>query len=99
MQKIVTWNVNSVGQRLSRLLALLERMAPDVVCLQELKCVDESFPFAESRLLAIMPLSMAKKPSMEWRYLAASQQKTLFADLATVSMTLKRGLSVGDLAI
>lgn len=47
MQKIVTWNVNSVGQRLSRLLALLERMAPDVICLQELKCMEESFPFAE----------------------------------------------------
>lgn len=46
MQKIITWNVNSIGQRLSRLLALLERWAPDVVCLQELKCTDENFPLA-----------------------------------------------------
>jgi len=47
MQKIVTWNVNSIGMRLPRLLALLERMSPDVVCLQELKCVEQTFPFAE----------------------------------------------------
>jgi len=46
MQKIITWNVNSIGQRLSRLLALLERWAPDVVCLQELKCIDDNFPLA-----------------------------------------------------
>ncbi|MBM4250386.1 MAG: exodeoxyribonuclease III [Deltaproteobacteria bacterium] len=46
MQKIITWNVNSIGQRLARLLALLDRWAPDVVCLQELKCIDENFPLA-----------------------------------------------------
>jgi exodeoxyribonuclease-3 len=42
--KIVTWNVNSVRARLPRLLALLERHGPDVVCLQELKCQDQAFP-------------------------------------------------------
>ncbi len=46
MQKIITWNVNSIGQRLSRLIALLDRWAPDVVCLQELKCTNENFPLA-----------------------------------------------------
>ncbi len=42
--KIVTWNVNSVKVRKERLLAFLERERPDVLCLQELKCVDEAFP-------------------------------------------------------
>jgi exodeoxyribonuclease-3 len=42
--KLVTWNVNSIRQRLDRLLALLERHAPDVVCLQETKVVDADFP-------------------------------------------------------
>ncbi len=42
--KIVTWNVNSVRSRLERLLALLARDQPDVVCLQELKCVEDDFP-------------------------------------------------------
>ena len=42
--KIVTWNVNSVRLRLERLLALLVRHAPDVVCLQELKAQEADFP-------------------------------------------------------
>ncbi len=45
--KLVTWNVNSVRQRLPRLLALLERHQPDVVCLQETKVEDAEFPTME----------------------------------------------------
>ena len=42
--RIATWNVNSIRARLPRLLPWLEESAPDVVCLQETKCVDEVFP-------------------------------------------------------
>ncbi len=42
--KIATWNVNSINARLPTILAWLEKAAPDVVCLQEIKCVDEKFP-------------------------------------------------------
>lgn len=42
--KIATWNVNSIRARQERLLAWLETAQPDVVCLQELKCVDAEFP-------------------------------------------------------
>lgn len=42
--KIATWNVNSVRARLPRLIAWLESARPDVVCLQETKCLDEQFP-------------------------------------------------------
>lgn len=45
--KIATWNVNSINIRLPVLLGWLEKTEIDVVCLQETKCVDESFPFAE----------------------------------------------------
>ena len=44
---IVTWNVNSVRQRLEHLLRYLRDKSPDVVCLQELKCTDEAFPLLE----------------------------------------------------
>jgi exodeoxyribonuclease-3 len=44
MIRIATWNVNSVRQRLEHLLKWLKDTAPDVVCLQEIKCVDEAFP-------------------------------------------------------
>jgi exodeoxyribonuclease-3 len=43
--RIATWNINSVTSRLEHLLAWLERVEPDVVCLQELKCATDAFPF------------------------------------------------------
>src|ERR1700709_44234 len=42
--RIATWNVNSIRQRIDHLLAWLQDCAPDIVCLQEIKCVDEAFP-------------------------------------------------------
>src|SRR5690242_16173544 len=42
--KIATWNVNSVRMRVESVVAWLKEAAPDVVCLQELKCTDEQFP-------------------------------------------------------
>ncbi|MDJ1157012.1 exodeoxyribonuclease III [Chelatococcus sp. SYSU_G07232] len=45
--RIATWNVNSVKQRLAHLLTFLDEANPDIVCLQELKCVDEAFPAME----------------------------------------------------
>lgn len=49
--KIVTWNINSVRARLERLIDYLQTRAPDVLCLQELKCTDEQFPRAEIEAL------------------------------------------------
>src|ERR1700750_2280754 len=42
--RIATWNVNSVKQRIDNLTAWLSERRPDIVCLQETKCVDEAFP-------------------------------------------------------
>lgn len=41
--RVVTWNVNSVKQRIPRLLPWLDERAPDVVCLQETKVSDDAF--------------------------------------------------------
>lgn len=49
--KVVSWNVNSVAARRERLLAWLGKHQPDVVCLQELKTLDEGFPRAEVEAL------------------------------------------------
>ncbi len=45
--RVTTWNVNSVRQRLEHLVGFLREAKPDVLCLQELKCMDEAFPRAE----------------------------------------------------
>jgi exodeoxyribonuclease-3 len=42
--KIVTYNVNGIKARLERLVEYLTEDAPDIVCLQELKAADETFP-------------------------------------------------------
>jgi exodeoxyribonuclease-3 len=45
--KIATYNINGVKARLPALLDWLAEARPDVVLLQEIKCVDENFPSLE----------------------------------------------------
>ena len=45
--KIATFNVNSIKARLPRVLDWLKERNPDVVCLQEIKSLDENFPRLE----------------------------------------------------
>ena len=50
VKKIATFNVNGIGSRLPALLEWLEREAPDIACLQELKAPDPAFPLAAIQL-------------------------------------------------
>ena len=45
--RIATWNVNSIRARLKFVLHWLEARQPDVVCLQELKVTEDTFPYSE----------------------------------------------------
>ncbi|RZJ86833.1 MAG: exodeoxyribonuclease III [Chryseobacterium sp.] len=45
--KIATYNINGVKGRIGTLLKWLKEAKPDIVCLQELKCEDKSFPIAQ----------------------------------------------------
>ena len=47
--KLATFNINGIRSRLPILLAWLEREAPDIVCLQELKAPDDAFPIEAIR--------------------------------------------------
>ncbi len=42
--RIATWNVNSIGARIERVVEWLETAQPDVLAIQELKCTTEAFP-------------------------------------------------------
>ncbi len=42
--KIATWNINSVRLRLDQVVRFLGEEAPDVLCLQEIKCRNDQFP-------------------------------------------------------
>ncbi len=49
--KIATWNINGIKARIENLVAWLRESNPDIVCLQEIKSVDESFPRPEIEAL------------------------------------------------
>ena len=59
--RIATWNVNSVRQRIEPLLAWLKECSPDIVCLQEIKCVDEAFPRLEIEALGYNVVTHGQK--------------------------------------
>ncbi len=59
--KIATWNVNSVKARLTRLLAFLEREQPDALCLQELKCEADKFPWDAVREAGYQAVALGQK--------------------------------------
>ncbi len=42
--RIASWNVNSIKQRIDNMVKWLSDRRPDVVCLQETKCIDAGFP-------------------------------------------------------
>ncbi|HEV7415698.1 MAG TPA: exodeoxyribonuclease III [Tianweitania sediminis] len=49
--KIATWNINGVKARIDNLLHWLRDSEPDIVCLQEIKSLDEGFPRLEIEAL------------------------------------------------
>ena len=42
--RIVTWNINSVRLRIELVAKMTKKLKPDVICLQETKCPNDSFP-------------------------------------------------------
>jgi exodeoxyribonuclease-3 len=49
--RLATWNVNSLKARLERVLAWLEAVQPDVLCMQETKLADTAIPELDFRAL------------------------------------------------
>lgn len=47
--RLVTWNINSIRLRIEHVRRLTSIMAPDILCLQEIKVEDALFPLAECR--------------------------------------------------
>ncbi len=68
--RIATWNVNSVKQRLSRLLPWLDERQPDVVCLQETKLADGAFADLLAEALAERSYAFAVHGEATWNGVA-----------------------------
>jgi exodeoxyribonuclease-3 len=68
--RIATWNVNSVKQRMPRLLPWLEEREPDVVCLQETKLADEAFEQLLGQELSSRGYAFAAHGEVKWNGVA-----------------------------
>ncbi|MCF8589762.1 exodeoxyribonuclease III [Gordonia liuliyuniae] len=68
--RVATWNVNSVKQRVPRLLPWLDERSPDVVCLQETKVSDEVFAAELGDALAARGYEFAHAGQGQWNGVA-----------------------------
>ena len=68
--RVATWNVNSVKQRLPRLLPWLDERRPDVVCLQETKLADEAFDQLLGEELTSRGYEIARHGEAQWNGVA-----------------------------
>jgi exodeoxyribonuclease-3 len=48
---VATWNINSVRLRVRLVTRFLRTYQPDILCLQEIKCISDNFPYAAFRRL------------------------------------------------
>ena len=67
---MATWNVNSVKQRMPRLLPWLDQRQPDVVCLQETKLADGAFDELLGEELAGRGYAVARHGEVQWNGVA-----------------------------
>jgi exodeoxyribonuclease-3 len=68
--RVATWNVNSVRQRVPRLLPWLDQRQPDVLCLQETKLGDEAFGELLGEPLASRGYQLALHGETQWNGVA-----------------------------
>jgi exodeoxyribonuclease-3 len=68
--RIATWNVNSVKQRIPRLLPWLDERRPDVVCLQETKLTDAAFMDVLGNALSGRGYAIAHHGEAQWNGVA-----------------------------
>ncbi len=68
--RVATWNVNSVKQRVPRLLPWLDQRKPDVVCLQETKLADAAFADLLDAELALRGYAIGYHGEAQWNGVA-----------------------------
>lgn len=59
--KIVSFNVNGIRSRLHQLKQLIDTHQPDIIGIQEIKCVDDAFPFNDVRAMGYHAESYGQK--------------------------------------
>jgi exodeoxyribonuclease-3 len=57
--RLATWNINSVRLRVDLVSRFVQAYRPDVLCLQEIKCIEGKFPELELRALGFAHIAVA----------------------------------------
>ena len=68
--RLATWNVNSIKQRVPRLLPWLDQRQPDVVCLQETKLSDDAFAALLGEQLGSRGYQFVSHGEVQWNGVA-----------------------------
>ena len=55
---LTTWNINSVRLRMDLVARFLKSARPDILCLQETKCIDDAFPLKRFRRLGYQHIAL-----------------------------------------
>ena len=77
MTRLVTYNLNGIRARLPRLIDYLAREAPDIVCLQELKCANDALPIGDIEAAGYQAVWHGQKGFNGVAILAKDTQPTL----------------------
>ena len=79
--RIATWNVNSIKQRIDNAVSWLAERQPDIVCLQETKCIDEAFPREafEALRVNLLERSPSAIPAQDAMRAVLDREQTLIA--------------------
>ncbi len=92
--KLATWNVNSLNVRLPHVLEWLQQNPVDVLCLQETKCVDESFPCDKLRNAGYEPIFCGQKSYNGVAVLTKKTATDAIASIPNFEDDHKRALAV-----
>ncbi len=57
--KVTTWNINSVRLRIGLVAKFIKSVRPDVLCLQEIKCIDDAFPLKRFKRLGYTHVALS----------------------------------------
>ncbi len=82
--RVATWNVNSIKQRMPRLLPWLDERRPDVVCLQETKLADDAFNRLAGEEFSKRGYAVALNGEVQWNGVAILSRVGLDAVVAGI---------------
>lgn len=76
MLRLASWNINSVRLRIDQVARFVAEAAPDVLCLQEIKCLEDQFPRAAFEAMGLPHLRIGGQKG--WHGVAIASRHPVF---------------------